>query len=120
LKPNKWAQFAQSPEIKILVERAKEELHKGELDFSDTYNCLKDVEGSIKIKSFLDKFSEVADDKDFESFKIPYRSTVSFFFKLLHDNKGIDSHNKNKLKLKLFCCHMINRIFNQNEIANNF
>ena len=119
-KLEKWAKFASSPEIKILVERSKEELLKGEMDFEDTYTKLKDVKSSIKIKSFADKFTDSAEEKDFESFKIPYRSTVSFFFKLLHENKSINSHTKNKLKLKLFCCHMINRIFNQNEIGNNF
>lgn len=64
-KLEKWSLFSSSPEIKILIERAKEELLKGELDFADTYSRLVDVQNSIKIKSFLDKFTESVDDKDF-------------------------------------------------------
>lgn len=51
---------------------------------------------------------------------MPYRSATSYVFKKIHENKDIDTHLKNKIKLRLFCCHMINRIFDQNEIDSNF
>lgn len=45
---------------------------------------------------------------------------TSSVFKKVHENKELDSHMRNKIKLRLFCCHMINRIFDQNELELNF
>lgn len=45
---------------------------------------------------------------------------TSYVFKKVHENRDLDSHLRNKIKLRLFCCHMVNRIFDQNELELNF
>lgn len=59
-------------------------------------------------------------EKNFDDLKFAYRSTTSHIFKAIHENKKIHSHTRNKIKLRLFCCHMINRIFNRKEIGDYF
>lgn len=92
----------------------------GSLEYEDAYNMACTYSSFIKIENFIEKVSPVVDDLDFSTFKIPYRSTTSYIYKRIHENKDLDMHSKNKLKLKIFCCHMINRIFNQNELDFNF
>lgn len=89
-------------------------------EFDDTYCQLYPIQNQINIKYFADKFTRNVPENSFEDFKVSYRSTTSYLFKLIHENKNIDSHLKNKIKIRLFCCHMINRVFDRAEMDTNF
>jgi hypothetical protein len=92
----------------------------GKEEFEDTYAQILPIVGQIRIRNFSDKFTPNITETEFEQFKVAYRSTTSHVFKLVHENKTIESHLKNKIKMRLFCCHMINRIFDPTEIETNF
>lgn len=67
----------------------------------------------MPIKNFEKGYCLQINEKSFDELKFSYRSTTSFIFKTIHENKKIDGHLRNKIKIRLFCCHMINRIFNR-------
>ena len=50
--------------------------------------------------------------KNFNDFKEPYRLVVGHVFAKAHKNITEDVHIRSQLKLKLFICHVINRVFN--------
>lgn len=74
----------------------------------------------MPIKNFRKGYSSQVTENSFDELKFCYRSTTSYIFKSIHENKRIEGHLRNKIKMRLFCCHMINRIFNRKEISNNF
>jgi len=74
----------------------------------------------MPIKNFEKGYKLTVDEKTFDDLKFSYRSTTSYIFKSIHENGKIDPHTRNKIKMRLFCCHMINRIFNRKEIADHF
>jgi|JI8StandDraft_1071087.scaffolds.fasta_scaffold817233_1 hypothetical protein len=60
---------------------------KGLLEYDDAYcNAITHIE-RIKIDKFKDKLTSTVDDSDFESFKLPYRSTTSSIYKKIHENR---------------------------------
>ena len=72
----------------------------------------------VGIKKFSDLFS-TAPSTDFKSFKEAYRLVVGHAFYRAH--KGIENYKlKNKIKLKLFCCHVINRVFDKGYVHELF
>lgn len=90
-----------------------EENMKTHILFEDTYNEVAAVIDQIPIKNFDKGYKLSITEKTFDELKFAYRSTTSYIFKIIHENKKIDSHTRNKIKMRLFCCHMINRIFNR-------
>ena len=74
----------------------------------------------MPIRNFEKGYTLNIVEKTFDELKFSYRSTTSYIFKSIHENKKIDLHLRNKIKMRLFCCHMINRIFIRKEIPNNF
>jgi hypothetical protein len=51
--------------------------------------------------------------KSFGEFKEPYRLVIGHVFAKAHKNITEDIHIRSQLKLKLFICHVINRVFNK-------
>lgn len=86
---------------------------KTQLIYEDTYDEVKNILQQIPIKNFEKGYKLEISEKSFDELKFSYRSTTSYIFKSIHENKKIDSHLRNKIKMRLFCCHMINRIFNR-------
>lgn len=93
---------------------------KAHLMFEDVYSEVGHVLGEMPIKNFERGYRPEVTEKSFEELKFAYRSTTSHIFKAIHENKKIHSHTRNKIKLRLFCCHMVNRIFNRKEVSDNF
>ena len=93
---------------------------KAHLIFEDTYSEINVVLQDMPIKNFEKGYKLAIDEKSFDDLKFSYRSTTSYIFKSIHENTRIDSHTRNKIKMRLFCCHMINRIFNRKEIPDHF
>lgn len=81
--------------------------------YEDTFNEVSGIINDIPIKNFEKGYKLEIKEKVFDELKLPYRSTTSYIFKNIHENKNINSHVRNKIKMRLFCCHMINRIFNR-------
>jgi hypothetical protein len=50
--------------------------------------------------------------KSFNDFKEPYRLVIGHVFAKAHKNITEDIQIRSQLKLKLFICHVINRVFN--------
>ena len=88
-----------------------------QLQFEDTYDSIQGVLQQIPIKNFEKGYTKLITERKFDELKFSYRSTTSYIFKSIHENRKIDSHLRNKIKIRLFCCHMINRIFNRKEIG---
>ena len=91
----------------------QEETYKYHFLYEDTYSLLQDVIQHMPIKNFDKGYTPTVIETKFDQLKFSYRSTTSYIFKSIHENKKIDSHLRNKIKLRIFCCHMINRIFNR-------
>lgn len=85
--------------------------------YDDTYNELQNVIQHMPIKNFEKGYTKNVTEKKFDELKFSYRSTTSYIFKSIHENKKINPHLRNKIKIRLFCCHMINRIFNRKELG---
>ena len=67
--------------------------------------------GKISIPEFqAQMFNPKA--KSFNDFKEPYRLVIGHVFAKAHKNITEDIHIRSQLKLKLFICHVINRVFN--------
>ena len=63
----------------------------------------------------IKKFSEVFNSNlstDFKNYKEAYRLVVGHAFYKAH-KMITESKLKNQIKLKLFCCHVINRVFDK-------
>jgi hypothetical protein len=86
---------------------------KAHIMYEDTYNEVNGILSDMPIKNFDKGYKPTVIEKVFDELKLPYRSTTSYIFKHIHENKNINSHVRNKIKMRLFCCHMINRIFNR-------
>jgi len=86
---------------------------KAHIMYEDTFNEVSGIINDIPIKNFEKGYKLEIKEKVFDELKLPYRSTTSYIFKNIHENKNINSHVRNKIKMRLFCCHMINRIFNR-------
>ena len=72
----------------------------------------------VGIKKFSDFFCPHP-EMEFKSFKEGYRLVVGHAFYRAH--KMIkDEKLKNKVKLKLFCCHAINRVFDKGNVKDIF
>lgn len=70
----------------------------------------------------INKFSEVFSSNtstDFKSYKEAYRLVVGHAFYKAH-KMIINSSLKHKIKLKLFCCHVINRVFDKSYVHELF
>lgn len=93
---------------------------KTQILFEDTYNEVAAIINEIPIKNFDKGYKLAITEKTFDDLKFAYRSTTSYIFKIIHENKKIDTHTRNKIKMRLFCCHMINRIFNRKEVKEHF
>ena len=104
----------------MLVHNLQESNLKAQFLLEDTYTTIKNLESPIMIKNFNKGFDMETQYSSFEDIKFAYRSTTSHIFKQIHNNKGMNSHLRNKIKMRLFCCHMINRIFTRNQIGDNF
>jgi hypothetical protein len=61
------------------------------------------------IPNFAATFNAKA--KKFADFKEGYRVVVGYVFSKAHKNISEDLILRSRLKLKLFCCHVINRVF---------
>jgi hypothetical protein len=116
----KWSECVKTPEFKGYIAILEEENMKAHLLFEDVYNEVGHVLGEMPIKNFEKGYKPEVHEKSFDDLKFAYRSTTSHIFKSIHENKKIHSHTRNKIKLRLFCCHMINRIFNRKEAGDNF
>jgi hypothetical protein len=119
-KLERWRDFTESREYLIILNPLKYEIMAGRAEFDDAYAQICPVINQFRIRNFVDKFTSTITETEFEQFKVAYRSTTSHVFKLVHENKTIESHLKNKIKMRLFCCHMINRIFDPAETETNF
>lgn len=74
----------------------------------DSVNLASNI-NKVGIKKFNELFT-VNSSNDFKCFKQPYRLVVGHAFYKAH--KLIEhKRRKNQIKLKLFCCHVINRVF---------
>lgn len=62
----------------------------------------------MKIDNFEDGCRE--DVQDFKKIKQGYRNTVGMIFEKIHKLVP-DERLKAQLKFKIFCCHLINRVF---------
>ena len=89
---------------------------KAHIMYEDSFNEVSGIINDIPIKNFDKGYKLEVKEKVFDELKLPYRSTTSYIFKNIHENKNINSHVRNKIKMRLFCCHMINRIFNRKEV----
>lgn len=66
--------------------------------------------GKIQIlKMDITKFDPKA--KNFSDFKQSYRLVIGHVFAKAHKNITQDVHKRSQLKLKLFICHVVNRVF---------
>ena len=119
-KLERWRDFTESREYLIILNPLKYEIMAGRAEFDDAYAQICPVINQFRIRNFVDKFTSTITETEFEQFKVAYRSTTSHVFKLVHENKTIESHLKNKIKMRLFCCHMTNRIFDPAETETNF
>lgn len=45
---------------------------------------------------------------------------TSYLFKKIHETDKLTNRQKNKMKMRVFCCHAINRIFKRSSINNHF
>lgn len=116
----KWAECMKTAEFKKFVSKMDEENMKAHIMFEDTYSELTIVLKDMPIKNFEKGYRQTVDEHTFDDLKFSYRSTTSYIFKAIHENSKIDPHTRNKIKMRLFCCHMINRIFNRKEIPDHF
>ena len=103
-----------------MVIKLQEEQLKSQFAFEDTYVLIQDVINNMPIRNFQQGYSLDISEKSFDELKKSYRSTTSYIFKVIQDNRKIDPHLQNKIKMRLFCCHMVNRIFERGDIAKNF
>lgn len=115
-----WEECVTTEEYKSYCNKLQEKQLKAQLLFEDTYGQIQDVVQHMPIKNFDKGYTSTVVEKTFDELKFSYRSTTSYIFKSIHENKKIDLHLRNKIKMRLFCCHMINRIFIRKEIPNNF
>ncbi len=117
---NNWKKCTKTPEYKNYLTLLEEENMKAHLMFEDVFSEVGHVLGEMPIKNFEKGYKPEVLENSFEELKFAYRSTTSHIFKSIHENKKIHPHTRNKIKLRLFCCHMINRIFNRKEVGDNF
>lgn len=120
IDPVVWEKCTKSEEYRGFCNKLQEEQLKTQFLFEDTYSLIQDVVQHMPIKNFEKGYTPIVNERTFDELKFSYRSTTSHIFKSIHENKKIDLHLRNKIKMRLFCCHMINRIFNRREIPNNF
>ncbi len=70
------------------------------------------IENNIKksnIPKFIDYFSPNA--VKFPDYKEPYRLVVGHVFSKAHKSMSENVLLRSQVKMQLFCCHLINRIF---------
>jgi len=65
----------------------------------------------MPIEGFKKGYRLEITERDFNEFKFGYRSLTVHLFKVIQNCSGINHHLQNKIKLRIFCCHMIKRIF---------
>ena len=106
-----WAECVKTDEYNKYVNKILEEQLKSQFLFEDTYGLIQDVVHHIPIKNFERGYTLTIHEKTFDELKFSYRSTTAYIFKSIHENKNIEPHLRNKIKMRIFCCHMINRIF---------
>lgn len=109
-----WEECVKTEYYQKCVNKLQEEQLKSQFTFEDTYAQIQDVIQHMNIKNFEKGYSLNITEKKFDELKFAYRSTTSHIFKTIHENKSIEPHLRNKIKMRLFCCHMINRIFIRN------
>ncbi len=68
--------------------------------------------GKISIPKFQPQMFNLK-AKSFNDFKEPYRLVIGHVFAKAHKNITSDIHIRSQLKLKLFICYVINRVFNK-------
>ena len=120
LDKKKWAECVKTPEFRGFLGVLEEENMKAHLLYEDCFNEVGRILNEIPVKNFVKGYRAEVIEKSFDELKFAYRSTTSHIFKRIHENKKINSHTRNKIKLRLFCCHMVNRIFNRKEVTENF
>jgi hypothetical protein len=76
---------------------------------SDFYNRIEAV--GVNIKGFKDSLTPGVTELNFNDFKGSYRVSVGNLFKQIHNDVRLMAELKLRIKLELFCCHLINRIF---------
>ena len=74
----------------------------------------------MPMDNFKSGYSLAINEKSFDEMKKSYRSTTAYIFRAIEYNRRLDPHLRNKIKIRLFCCHMINRIFDRADIEKNF
>lgn len=74
----------------------------------------------INVKGFRDNLTPTVHETQFETFKLSYRSSIGNLFKVVHGETTLAPQPKLQLKLELFCCHLINRVFEKEHIDLNF
>ena len=84
LKLQYWREFVESKEYVSMLNNIKSHQMAGSEEFDDTYCQLYPILAQINIKYFADKFSPNIVENSFEDFKVSYRSTTSYMFKLIH------------------------------------
>ena len=100
--------------------KLQEEQLKSQFSFEDTFVLIQDVLSTMPIRNFQQGYSLEINEKSFDELKKAYRSTTSYIFKVIQDNRKIEPHLQNKIKMRLFCCHMINRIFERADLGKSF
>ena len=83
-KLQNWNQFSDSKQYQSMLNNIKSHQMAGTEEFDDTYCQLYPILSQINIKYFADKFTPSIIENSFEDFKVSYRSTTSYLFKLIH------------------------------------
>lgn len=113
-----WPQFCQTKWGSEWAETLGSNLREWGEQMIDFYNKIEAV--GINIKGFRDSLTPTVEETDFNDFKGSYRNAIGNLFKVIHFDLSLSPDMKLRIKLELFSCHLINRIFEAKHIDANF
>lgn len=103
-----------------MLSKLQDEQLKNQFAYEDTYTLIQSIIHQMPINGFEQGYKLEIKEKDYNEFKFGYRSVTVHLFKVIQKCKNINTHLQNKIKLRIFCCHMIKRIFTRANIHRNF
>lgn len=102
------SQFVKEQPESKLAKEIKERNQAFDQELRAALKVLTSFQSELKIEKFKDGFN--LELQDFSSIKEGYRNTVGKAYECIQ--KRVTEPNKRaQLKLKIFCCHLINRVF---------
>lgn len=102
------SQFVKEQPESKLAKEIKERSQTLDEELRAVFKVLTSLQSELKIEKFKDGFN--LEVQDFSSIKEGYRNTVGKAYECIQ--KRVTEPNKRaQLKLRIFCCHLINRVF---------